>query len=168
MNKIFLISILICILGASCQSSNQQLLVGKWKAVSLQNPTMDKEIAKAILDIDTFGNTDISITNAVNIDSFKAMRKQLLQQDIADQKKALQEISYTFSDKGIAYISDGVGIDSAIYTIEENNILKIDAPALTGVGDLQLFTITSLSDTQLTLQMAVGNDTSQMKLEKIK
>jgi hypothetical protein len=153
---------------ASCQSNSSSLLVGKWSATALKNPAMDREIAKAIEDIDTFGNTDLEIRNVINIDSFKQLRKQMMNDDIAEQKKALQEISYTFSEKGIAYISDGLATDSALWTIEDKNILKIDAPALTGLGDLQLFTIASISENNLVLQMAVGTDTSQMTLQKIK
>jgi hypothetical protein len=92
----------------------------------------------------------------------------MLHLDIAEQQKALQEISYTFSKNGIAYISDGVGIDSAIWTIENKNTLKVDAPALTGIGDLQMFVIKSLTKQEMVLQMAVGADTSEMTLVKTK
>jgi hypothetical protein len=167
MKNLFLFTAILFFI-ASCQSNSSSLLVGKWKATALKNPAMDREIAKAIADIDTFGNTDIEMQSVINIDSFKQMRKQMMNNDIAEQKKALQEISYTFSDKGIAYISDGSATDSALWTIEDKNILKIDAPALTGLGDLQLFTIASINENNLVLQMAVGTDTSQMTLQKVK
>jgi hypothetical protein len=163
-----LLFISACLFFSACQSANQQLLVGTWKAKSLNNPVMEKSIATALADIDTFGNTDEIAKDAVNIDSFKSLSKQLLQADIEEQQKALQNITYTFSNNGIAYISDGNSTDSALWTVNKANQLSVDAPALTGIGDLQLFFIKNISDKLLTLQMSVGTDTSEMILEKIK
>ena len=68
----------------------------------------------------------------------------------------------------IAWLGDGEGKDSAKWSIENKNALTIDAPALTGIGDVQLFYIKHLSADALTLQMAEGADTSEMELKKLK
>jgi hypothetical protein len=152
---------------ASCTNSNSNAIIGNWQTISLQNPAMDKAIATELADIDTFGNNDAIARQAVNIDSFKQLRKQLLDVSIAEQKQALQEIHYQFTNKGIAYIYNNTAKDSAMYTIKDN-ILTLDGPALTGIGDIQVLYIKSITDAHLQLQMVEGLDTSLMDLEKMK
>jgi hypothetical protein len=153
---------------AACSQNNNEMLCGKWKATKLCNPKMERAIAQARADIDTFGNNDADVKEAVNVDSFRALSKKLLEIDIAEQQKAFEQISYEFTKNGIAYLRDGEGKDSAKWSIENKNALTIDAPALTGIGDVQLFYIKHLSADALTLQMAEGADTSEMELKKLK
>ena len=74
--------------------------------------------------------------------------------------------------KAVYYsIKDLVSIITENYALalfENKNALTIDAPALTGIGDVQLFYIKHLSADALTLQMAEGADTSEMELKKLK
>jgi uridine phosphorylase len=153
---------------AACNQTNNDMLCGKWKATNLHNPKMEKAIAQARADIDTLGNNDADMKKAVNVDSFRALSKKLLELDIAEQQKAFEQITYEFTKNGIAYLSDGVGKDSAKWSIENKNELTVDAPALTGIGDVQLFYIKHLSADALTLQMIEGTDTSEMELKKVK
>ena len=127
---------------------------------------MDKAIAQELADIDTFGNTDVVAQQAVNLDSFKQIRKQLLNLNIAEQKEYIQQLQYEFSDKGVAYIYNQTAKDSAAYTVA-NNVLTLDGPALTGIGDIQLLYIKSITNQKLQLQMVEGADTSVMDLQKM-
>jgi hypothetical protein len=156
-----------CVMGwMACQSNETNNLIGKWKTISLKNPAMDRAIAQELADIDTFGNADEIAKQAVNIDSFKQLRKKMLELDIAEQQKSILEIQYEFTKNGIGYISNTQSKDSALYNLK-NGVLTIDAPALTGIGDVQILYVKSGTSTSMELQMIVGQDTSLMQLQKI-
>jgi hypothetical protein len=64
-----------------------------------------------------------------------------------------------FKSNGIAYTTSIDGIDSAMYTIE-NNFIKIDEAKLKGVGETMTFEILSLSKDTLKMQLVDYGDTS--------
>ncbi len=156
--------LIICIaIIASCGADNfDTKIIGTWEANSLKNPGMEREIKNALADLDTFGKNDPEL-KGVNVDSFNVLRKQQLEEDIRDQQANFQRLQFEFAKNKIVYMGDGNYQDSAMWSIEENQI-TVDGPALTGMGDIQVFTIQKLEKNTLTLQMVEGVDTSVMEL----
>lgn len=154
--------ILLLSLFVTACNNKQNMLCKKWQTIKLYNPKMEQLIAQTKADIDTIGNTDAAIKESVNVDSFRMMMKQQLDNDMAQQAADLKNTVYEFNKGGIAYLRNGAMVDSAKWSIEKDNTLRLDEPALTGMGDVQLFYIKKLDEKNLELMMVLFEDTSVM------
>ena len=142
-----------------CKDANQDLLCKKWKTIALQNSKMEQEIKFMEQYVDTIGQNDPELRMAINLDSAKMQMKEEMQQSLFEQKQAIENTLMEFKSNGIAYTTSIDGIDSAMYTIE-NNFIKIDEAKLKGVGETMTFEILSLSKDTLKMQLVDYGDTS--------
>jgi hypothetical protein len=150
----------------ACNNSKKKLICHMWQATNLYNPKLDLLIAQTKADIDTIGNEDAIIKASVNVDSFRKMLQSQLDADLYSQKISLENTSYEFKENGITFIKTIEGVDSAKWYLESDNVLRIDEPALTGMGDVQDFNIVQLDDNNMKLQMVLNGDTSIMTFKK--
>jgi hypothetical protein len=142
-----------------CIDANQDLLCKKWKTIALQNSKMEQEIKFMEQYVDTIGQNDPELRMAINLDSAKMQMKEEMQRSLFEQKQAIENTLMEFKSNGIAYTTSIDGIDSAMYTIE-NNFIKIDEAKLKGVGETMTFEILSLSKDTLKMQLVDYGDTS--------
>jgi hypothetical protein len=155
----YLFIILVCLTACN---NNKKLLCKKWQAVKLYNPKMEALIAQTKADIDTIGNEDAIIGKATNVDSFRNLMKEEMEKSIQELDASMKNTTYQFFENGVSYLSTADGVDSAKWTLEADSMLRIDEPALTGMGDVQLFKILKLDANNLQLQMIIFADTSTM------
>jgi hypothetical protein len=150
--------VLFCVIcGLACNNKNTDI-VQKWKVVDVQNPNLKKQIEAAIIDIDTTGNNDDIVTQYISKDSLKLARKAALEADIEEQQALVNSLQFDFRNDERVYISSIAGTDSALWRIENKTSLVIDGPALTGIGDAELYEIVSLSKDTLKLKNVQLND----------
>lgn len=143
----------------ACKSSQKDLLCKKWKTVALKNSKMEQEVLFMQQYIDTLGQNDPELKTLINIDSTKMMLKAEMEKSTKEQQLALENTLMEFKSNGVAYTTSIDGVDSAMFTIEEN-FIKIDEAKLKGVGETMTFEILNLTKDSLKLQMIDYGDTS--------
>jgi hypothetical protein len=158
---VFFTSVLFC-LGA-CNSGHDHLHK-KWRVARLDNPAMDAEIKRALIDMDTTGNNDAVVGQYIDKDSLKQVRKLLLQQDLDEQKMIQESLRFDFRESNIAYITSMGNVDSALWRIEQKDQLIIDGPGLTGIGDVDVYTILSSNADSVVLRNINMQDTVRIVL----
>jgi hypothetical protein len=154
----------VIIFLSACGSNSQNQILKKWQVAKVENPNMEKMMAQALLDIDTMTNANPAFQDNVNIDSFKSYRRQLLTFDKQEQEENLKSLSFDFKANKVVYINTAMGIDSALWTINDKE-LSLDGPALTGIGEVELYTILSQSDKEMVWQNSSFNDTVRIYLK---
>ena len=107
----------------ACKDSKTDLLCKKWKTVALKNTKMEEEMKFMEQYVDTIGQNDPELRLAVNLDSTKMLIKEEMQRSLLEQKQAIENTLMEFKANGIAYTTSIVGVDSSIYSIE-NNFIK--------------------------------------------
>jgi PBP1b-binding outer membrane lipoprotein LpoB len=162
--KYLYVALFIALFIGACGPNAQQKIAQKWQVSKVENPRMEKMMAQTLLDIDTMTAANPAFQNNVNIDSFKSYRKQLLAFDKQEQEDNLKNLSFDFKANKIVYITTLMGIDSAIWTITDNQ-LSIDGPALTGIGAVEMYTILSQSNKEMVWQNSSFNDTVKIFLK---
>lgn len=143
----------------ACKDSKTDLLCKKWKTVALQNTKMEQEMKFMEQYVDTIGQNDPELRSSVNLDSAKMLIKEEMQRSVLEQKQAIENTLMEFKTNGIAYTTSIDGVDSAMFSIE-NNFIKIDEAKLKGVGETMTFEILSLSKDTLKMQLVDYGDTS--------
>lgn len=159
--------VVILFLLAACSGDKEALLSKKWKTVGLESSLekLQKKQYEQLLDTMTAQNEMIEFFGTV--DSFK----KVILADLKDQeefRKTNMENSFMeFNKNHVAYFISVDGIDSAKWSIEENELI-LDPEEFTGTQELTRFTITELTADNLQLQMINQNDTSTISLIKAK
>jgi hypothetical protein len=154
------VSFLIIGLQFSCSSNQNQLLQKKWKTVSLQNSTMTREIREMQALIDTIGDNDPELRASINIDSTKFLLQQELEMALQEQKLAEENTLMEFKPNGVVYTTSIDGIDSAMYSVEEGSMIKIDEAKLKGFGESMTFEMLTLTKDSLRIRLIDYGDTS--------
>jgi uncharacterized protein YcfL len=160
MREIVFVNLLVFVV-ASCGSQQKDLLCKQWKAVSINNPNLTAAITQDRYAIDTFGQSEPDLAQVINLDSFKNMRRVLLENDIAEQKKAIEQLAYTFRKDGIALLTTPEGTDSFGWKLNGNQLL-MDESALTGIGNEFYFTINAITPELLKLASVIDGDSVEM------
>lgn len=156
------------ILLASCKTDNQSLLRRKWKSVELKNPQMDNEIASMKVYIDTIGDNDAALRKQINIDSLKALLQTELNNAIREQQISLENTLMDFKSNGVVYTTSIQGVDSAMYSIDDENNIVIEEAKLKGYGETMKFQILKLNADSLKLKMIDYGDTSYVTMVPVK
>lgn len=151
--------ITLIFLQLSCKNEKSGLLYQKWKTVSLQNTTMDKEIREMKAYIDTIGDHDPEVRAAMDLDSAKMILQANLDKSMNEQKLAQDNTLMEFKSNGVSYTTSIEGVDSAMFTVEDN-FIKIDEAKLKGYGETMTFEILKLNKDTLQLRMVDYGDTS--------
>jgi len=149
----------LCFGLLGCGNKQQDLLCRKWKTVSLSNPGMDMEVARMKAYIDTLGAQDPELARSLNLDSLKESMRLDLEHSLQEQQIALQNTLMEFKFNGVAYTTSIEGQDSAMYTLEGNEI-KLDEAKLKGHGETMTFTILKLDKDTLRVKLVDYGDTS--------
>jgi hypothetical protein len=157
MRKSFLYIFLV-VIAAAC-SNKKVNLVGSWQVAKVENPHLEREIANAKIDIDTTGSNDPLIAKYINLDSLKQIRMALLENDLAEQRMLQESLRFNFSENSRVYISSNGTSDSAMYRIEEDSVLYLDGPALTGIGEVDVYGILYTGKDSLVLRNINMTDT---------
>jgi hypothetical protein len=165
-NNFFILFSSICLFNA-CKQGKEQAICQKWKTVSLKNSTMEREIEATRAYIDTLGDNDPEIRMTINIDSAKLILGAQLAQSIKEQKLAEENTLMEFLSNGVVYTTSIDGIDSAMYSIEDN-FVKIDEAKLKGYGESMTFEILTLNNDTLKLRLIDYGDTSVVTMIPIK
>lgn len=135
------------------------MLCKKWKTVSFTNAKMDQEMKFMQEYIDTLGQNDPELKASINLDSTKMALQTVMEASLKEQKQALENTLMEFKTNGVTYTTSIDGVDSAMFTLEDN-LIKIDEAKLTGVGESMTFEILSLSKDTLKMQLVDYGDTS--------
>ncbi len=110
--------------------------------------------------IDTVGNEDKEIGKATDLDSLKMFLREDLKRMKEEQQMALENTIMEFQSNGVTYNRSIEGVDSAMYTLEEDRFIKIDEAKLKGMGETMTFEILKLTADTLQLQLVDYGDTS--------
>lgn len=159
--------ITLIFLQLSCKNEKSGLLYQKWKTVSLKNSTMDKEISEMKAYIDTIGDQDPEVRAAVDLDSAKMLLQANLDKLLNEQKLAQENTLMEFKPNGVSYTTSIEGVDSAMFTVEDN-LIKIDEAKLKGYGETMTFEILKLSKDTLQLRIVDYGDTSVVTMVPVK
>ncbi len=151
--------ILLVFIMSSCNGGKSKLLCQKWKTVALKNSTMERSIQEMRDYIDTVGLRDEELRNAIDIDSAKRDLEDKLNKTLLEQKIAEQSTLMEFNANGVCYTTSADGVDSAMYTIEDD-FIKIDEAKLKGFGETMTFEILKLSRDSLRIRLIDYGDTS--------
>lgn len=155
------------LLFAACTGDQESLLTKKWKTTSLESSLEKLQKAQYQQLLDTMTDQNEMMEYFGTVDSFK----KVIQADIKDQeefRKVNMENSFMdFKENHIAYFISVDGIDSAKWSLEENELI-LDSEEFTGVSELTRFTINKLTKDDLQLQMINENDTSIISLKTAK
>ena len=119
------------------------------------------------LMIDTLGEKDPELRKTINIDSAKLILQAELNKSIQEQKLAEENTLMEFVSNGVVYTTSIEGIDSAMYSIEDN-FIKIDEAKLKGHGESMTFEILKLSKDSLLLKLVDYGDTSIISMTPVR
>ncbi len=161
----------------ACQTSpsNNNLLLGEWQAIELQNPQIDALLEQQRMILDTM--TQLPAEAAASgmppeistVDSFKAHAYRELDALRDYYRQSATETKFTFRKDSVAILDFPQGADSARYTMEGDSLLVLNERALKSVGDERLVMyIDRLSADSLTLSVPEANTRSVMRFRKIK
>ncbi|HMN32314.1 MAG: hypothetical protein IT215_03290 [Chitinophagaceae bacterium] len=159
-------TLISCLFIQACSTNNVQLLQKKWKSVELRNPQMDEELRLMKIYIDTVSR-QAPMMQKTDIDSLKKALQFELDEMLKQQHTILENTLMEFQSNGVVYITSIDGVDSALYRIEEGDIV-VDEVGLKGYGEMMKFKILSLTQDSLSLKTIIYGDTSYVNLIPIK
>ncbi len=163
----YLLLAIVCLMAA-CNPSKEAKITKKWKATNFENLTLakEKEYYDTLMDTITINNERLEFFNG-SIDSFKRFTKLAFQEQEELQKTEIENSFMEFNDLGVAYFTSINGIDSAKWTIEEDEIV-LDAEDFTGIPSITRFGIIELTDDNLKLRKVDFSDTTIITLKSKK
>jgi len=165
MKKTLLYIFVVTVVLFSCKRTKQQMIVGSWHAVGLENPEMDSFFKKSQLFIDTMGNThndalNMALYGTVNMDSVRAVMQQQYDSAKIIQKNAVLNTLFTFKKDSVAVLSFNGTVDSGKWFFNEKGALVV-APIIKEQANEKVeMEVISLSDTLLKLKLADGSSFS--------
>ncbi len=119
---------------------------------------MENELIETQKYIDTLGQDDPELRQSINIDSAKMILQEQLDQSKEEQQIAEDNTIMEFLSNGVVYTTSTTGVDSAMYTIEDN-FIKVDEAKLKGHGETMTFEILKLNKDTLNLRVIDYGDT---------
>lgn len=173
-NKPYLAAVLaVCLLAACGQAKKEELITGKWKATSIENPELAKNLADQQTFIDTIGQHSSGMEAAQaygypSVDSMKHDMQRGLDQFKVRQQQVIARTVFEFRKDGVALLNFGTGADSAKWSFDEDGMLVLDEQQLNGVGGKLLMKVDTVSDGMLHLTYTEEGVTSTVKFIKEK
>lgn len=146
------------VLMASCTTSRDKQLLGKWKAIQMESPRLDQEIKDAQLFIDTVGKNTTSAQNkelygVENMDSVRDIMKEQIDLTIKEQKRMIDSTWLNFLQNGIVASNFGAPQPDTInWYLDEEGALILDEMKMKGGGDKVVMEILTLTDDTLRLR----------------
>ena len=156
MKKLLLLP-LLAMLFFSCKPTREKMIVGKWQAIHLDNPTLDEQVKQMNAFLDTVGSHTSPEQNELlygvkNIDSLKEIQRTQIKQALIEQESAIKNTYLQFKDDGILYYSFGTTLDTACWYFEGENNLVLDEKKLKGVGNIVKIELVKLEKNELQLR----------------
>ncbi len=153
MKKLLLLPFL-AMLFFSCKPTLEKMIVGKWQATHLDNPTLDEQVKQMNAFLDTVGSHTSPEQNELlygvkNIDSLKEIQRTQIKQALIEQESAIKNTYLQFKDDGILYYSFGTSPDTACWYFEGENNLVLDEKKLKGVGNIVKIELVKLEKNEL-------------------
>ena len=153
-----------CLTLASCgKKSDSDLLVGKWRVVSQEDPQMTTMIEEQLRFIDTVGQNTTPEQNIAeygtnNMDSFKAMQREQIEAYKKEQDEYLKNITFEFRKNGTIIYNYGPNVDSAKWKVTDKGLLEVDESQSKGqTAPKVMMDIVYVTDTALKLTFLQNN-----------
>lgn len=139
----------------------------KWKTISFRNSKMEAEIQNMKNYIDTVGNQDPEMRKATDIENLKKTLREELEIGIAEQKTNNDNMFIEFRPNQLMITTSIDGVDSAMFTMEDN-FIKVDDATLKGYGESMTFEILQLTKDQLRLRLIDYGDTTIAEMKAVR
>jgi len=149
----------------ACNPAEEAQITKEWKATDIENLTLAKEKAyyDILMDTITQNNERLEFFNN-SIDSFKRFTMKAFEEQAAMEKTEIDNSFMEFKKNGIAYFKSINGVDSAKWTLEDNEIV-LDAEDFTGIPNIIRLGILELSKDKLQLRKVDFTDTTIITLK---
>lgn len=146
----------LLLLGA-CKENKEDMLLGKWQAVKLDNAELDQQLAESRQVMDTIGahttpEENLKLYGQSNADSLKAMISAQIDETKMMQQYFLDHTNFEFRKDKVAILVFGGEPDSANWYLDDEGALILDDMKLKGSGDKTRMEIVSVTDTSLQLR----------------
>lgn len=151
-------ALLLLLITASCNTQDKRSeLVGKWQAVTLDNPQLTEVMNMQKQFLDTFGThttaqQNMQIYGFTNIDSGRQALLKEMDDYMAMQDHAVKNTWFEFKKDGKVIMNFSGQVDTSDWTINDAGKLVLDEGKQDTANSIRL-DILSLSDTMLKLQM---------------
>lgn len=151
------IVLLAAVAFTACKPSKQKMLMGKWQAVSMSSPQLDREITDTKNFIDTVGKTTTPDENEIlygvrDMDSLRIFMKEKLAETLAEQEHMIKNTSLDFYGKDEVASNFGSGQDTIGWYIDEDGALILDEMKTKGSGSKITMEIAKLEKDTLQLR----------------
>jgi hypothetical protein len=176
MRKTFIYLILISLVLFSCKRGKKELILGKWHAVKLENPSMDSFFANSQAYIDTIGKnndpaTNMSLYGATNMDSMRHLLQQQFDSAKFMQLNAVMNTMFNFRKDSIVLLSFNGSLDSSKWyfnTKNENELILAQLNTEKGAApnDNVTMKVLALSDTVLKLRFEENGSASTVTFNR--
>lgn len=153
----------VCFLAA-CGSATESMISKKWKTTNIENSSIKKKKKEYIQLLDTITARNAGVAAYGTVDALK--KAMLLGIEEAEQRmKTNMENSFMeFKKNHVVYFISVDGIDSAKWSLEDNEIV-CDPEEFTGTQELTRLRISQLTKDSMTLKMINQYDTSIISLK---
>lgn len=145
---------------SQCKEDKKELLCRKWRTVAFENKKMQEQIRYFEHFIDTLKYNSNDYASPSDLDSLKKGLQSDLDAMREEQRFALENNTMEFRSNGVTYTTSIEGSDSAMYEIEDGNMIRIDESKLKGVGETLTFEILKLNKDTLKIRFVDYGDTS--------
>jgi len=173
--KRFGIYVLLCslvltsILG--CNKSSRDLS-GKWKAVQLENPTLDSFFNESKIYIDSMGSNNNDATNlelygTTNVDSLRALMREKLKASMDAQENAVNNAYFDLRKDSMAYIEFVGAKDTSIWYLENDSTLVFIEQIGQDKGMATKMNIAAFNEHELVLLLQKESSISKVTFQKI-
>ncbi|PZF71005.1 hypothetical protein DN068_20085 [Taibaiella soli] len=158
---------------ASCGDQKRDLITRKWQAISLENETLDKDMAEKQQFMDTVGQhttpeMNMALYGVPNTDTIKTILRAQMDEAKMVQQYTLEHTIFEFRPDKVAVLSFGSNPDSANWYFDDEGALILDDMAMKGAGDKTKMDIVTLNDTLLKLKYTEDGITSTATFKPMK
>ncbi len=159
MKKILLGYISVLVVLSSCSTQDKKsVIAGKWQAISLDNPHLEKLMSDQKQFLDTFGKNNtpeqnVEIYGFSNIDSAREANMKEMEEYMALQEEAVKNTVFDFRKDGVVVMNFSGEVDSTKWHIDKNGALILDETTTGSTSGEIKMEILSLTDSMLKLQL---------------
>jgi len=170
MKKSILLIALPVVLTA-CSQSKEDMIVGKWEAVKVDNPQQDSFFMMQEQFLDTFGKTgDATANKAIygfsNVDSARESLRAQLKDYKAMQQHAVENTVFDFDNKGTAIMDFSGQVDTVKWSVDkEGKYLTLEESKKTSASTSIKMEVIELTKNALKLKFTDNGGTSTVSFK---
>lgn len=155
----------LTILLTACGDQKKDLITRKWQAISLENESLDKDMAEKEKFMDTVGQhttreMNLALYGVPDVDTIKTILRAQIDEARMVQQYTLEHTIFEFRKDKVAVLSFGNNPDSANWYFDDEGALILDDMNMKGAGDKTKMDIVTLNDTLLKLKYTEDGITS--------